>query len=295
FLVNVYKAQKREGEIALGSERLKIAVRPKDRALMLYGLGDRPVLIRNYRMIRKASVQKKNVSLELSVSELRQALGQDTQAVDAALGKIDTRTPVVATIDLGAFSTPDSRETVFPLLVRELYAARRQNAIFTLKGSANEVDVVLNEASKLYGDGQNFIYRQGEGLPEAFHDARRVIIAGASATERGDIKDERLLLVKNLERGELPNLKAILKTALFEARVEKLESTDPQFVRFLNAYRILLGNREISDVAEFIAVLDGNTRDLTVLQKYMIAPRPIAYDAVLRIYALMIKMAEQSA
>jgi hypothetical protein len=98
-----------------------------------------------------------------------------------------------------------------------------------------------------------------------------------------------------LEGGQLHDLKAILKTAIFEARIEKLESTDPQFVRFLNAYRVLLGKRDISDIPEFITVLEGQAKDLSVLQKYMIAPKPIAYDAVLRVYALMIKMAEQSA
>jgi hypothetical protein len=198
-------------------------------------------------------------------------------------------------VDLAVFRNENSGELVFPLLVRELTIARRLNAVVLLKGETREVEEVLSQAEAWYQKKQNFIFKKNEDIPEYYRSGKRVVIASADDEESRPGAGERYLYLKPLGADGLHNLQAIFKTAIFEARIENLETSDPRFVRFLHAYKILLGNREIADVSEFIEVLNGANKNLSAILKYAVPPKPISLNALFRVYELMKRMAEQAA
>jgi hypothetical protein len=288
FALEVYDAKKETGRIMLGPHRLKIEKNKQNGRLRIHGLGDEPIEVKNYRKNKKPMVT-------LSMTDLRQEFGQDVTAVNAALAEIDTSIPVVAEVDLAVFRNENSGELVFPLLVRELTIARRLNAVVLLKGETREVEEVLSQAEAWYQKKQNFIFKKNEDIPEYYRSGKRVVIASADDEESRPGAGERYLYLKPLGADGLHNLQAIFKTAIFEARIENLETSDPRFVRFLHAYKILLGNREIADVSEFIEVLNGANKNLSAILKYAVPPKPISLNALFRVYELMKRMAEQAA
>jgi len=295
FSLRVYDAKKEEGRIMLGDHRLKIEKNKQNGRLRIYGLGDEPVEVENYRENLAALRKNEKPTITLSMTDLRQELGQDVTAVDAALAEIDTTIPVVVEVDLAAFRGENSEELSFPLLIREFNIARKQNAVILIKGERGEIEEVLSRAESYYPGRQNFILSREADIPEYYRNGKRIAIVSADDDAFPAVEGGRYFYVKPLGADGLHNLRAIFKTALFEARIEKLETSDPRFERFLHAYQILLGSREIADVSEFIGVLKGANKNLSTILKYAVQPKPIPLNALVRVYELMKRMAEQAA
>ena len=265
------------------------------KTIEIFGL-EQPVKIKNWReFLTKMPSEGKKISV--SVSDLRQALGQEVSGIESSLGSQDESAPVVAGFDLRGYANVDF-DLVFGLLIREFRLAQKRNAAFVLENNKTLAQRIVQAANALYG-AQEFIFSSDEKLPSRFQHARRITVLSVNENEPVSTDpNRRYLLAKalknDLEKGELLNFRVVLDLAIFKARIERLETSDVEFMRFKDAYRKFL-DISIENEREFILFLQDKLFNPFIIDKYALSPKPIPIDRVIQIYRLMTKMAEQSA
>ncbi len=298
FVLKVYDAQRRTGQIAVGGELLDINVSADGRHLMVDGITQRPIKLR----IQKLSTPRKRApgSVEVLKSELlmqvQAVFNAQTSAVRNHLKQAPAAaaSPAVLEIYLDGLATREFEGPFTNLLVHELKALSDSSTRIILKGKAKRVGHVLRRARKLYRS-QEFVVGSEHHLPAEFRDpgvGRTAVVAGKADLAKLRPGQKRLIL-RRMTSGALPNLRAALATAAFEARTN-LGEFDARFDALRRAYEVLL-DRPIADASEFASVLAGLEQDPGKAWSYSIALHPVNVSILLQTYELLSRQVRQSA
>jgi hypothetical protein len=233
---------------------------------------------------------------KVSVSELRTQIGLNARAADDLLADhadILQKTPVAALLDLSLFDERTFESTIVPLLLLEtqkLYKEYKDTLRFILKGDKARINAIFREARKRDIPAGQFLLETEEDLPVSFQENKARFVNVTSSVSSQSQKG-RFVYVKPLGQNDVLDLAAVLKLAIVEAVVEPNTSAFDDFIRVFKYITRL----ELSDTQEFRDVIEGRLKDHNILAKYTITAQPIDIQYALRIYQLMIKMAEQAA
>jgi hypothetical protein len=280
----------------VGAEELEIEL--KEGVLIIHSPGRGLLVIQNYKRVATDRGAEGTATVQFSMSDLQLAIQRARRGVDSALSEAWQAlqgTKALVEIDLSSFDSGerDFEDFVAPLLVRDLRPGDLESARVLLKGTEDQKKRVSDEIRSFDPSLTRFVYFNESEIEADYKDVRRTVIGSSQARVLG----KRLLLVKKLERGDLPNFKGLLKTAIFQDRIsaEDFVVSSVYFRKFAEAYRILL-QKEIPDLSDLLAVLEGVETNQEKIRYFEIPPvLKLPLNVLLQGARLAIKMAAQAA
>ncbi|GEM_PF-2525735 len=293
FLVNVAKAVSiREGDIMLGEARLHIIINHE--ILLIEGLSEKPIEIKNYHLAALDKIAKAQITL--SMSELRQKLGLndlDTKELLREARPLLSKTRERLWVDLGIFNAPELRPYLVSLLLAKLHEIHRnyKNISVILEGA--DVPDVLKEANTLYPNEKLFVTDLSQ-VPEEFKgpEVKDATLMPARSTTA---HPGRRIYVDSLDKQSVLDLSRLIDVTIVAGIVDR-DLAGSFFQNFIQSYETLLGRTiRAEELDEFIEVLEGRALELKRILPFAAKPHRIDIQYTLRVYELMIKMAQQAA
>ncbi|OGW82100.1 MAG: hypothetical protein A3C47_07290 [Omnitrophica bacterium RIFCSPHIGHO2_02_FULL_51_18] len=295
FTLRVHEATGEEGRFWLDDTEIEVVEKKvgKRKLLFIYGVADKPLKIKDYRLILRNG--RKTGTLTLSLPELRQATSQELFSVKNVLVSQDTQTPVLIKLDVNTFKEEDLSVLGLPVLLSQLHLARKHlNAYFILEGDGKRTKII-HDAAPAYSE--DFIFTSEESIPESLGLAHMITLVSVEGdrvltpTPRG----ERRFL---WQHSDLAKLEVTLLLTSFLARIKNLEAGNKRFGDFLSAFNLVRqtsGHKpiEAKNIEEFVRVITSQSdRNISF---YAYLPKPTPQQYLINWYQLMRRMAEQAA
>jgi len=231
FARGLYDATKRTGFFALDASLFETEL-DRSRGLVVYGRdgGRLELALPAAAAPAAASLAAALPAAEapMTMSDVKMKLDQARKTADAfqtdpALDAVKA----AAVVDLDSLNPAERGfdEAIAPILAREMRAAREgtpwgRNARFLLAGDARAAARVMEELSKLYPKGQDFVVTDPAALGE--HGERTVRVTTPAGTRQ---TGRRHFYLETPGKGDVPDFRGSFKAALSIARLETLDAT----------------------------------------------------------------------
>jgi tetratricopeptide (TPR) repeat protein len=309
FTAAIFDATHKTGFLVVGKRVLEIQWDSQKRVLLLYGDGDKPIEISNYRQVI-VDRDKKQAEVSMTMSDFLRALnGAHFEMEKQWEGLFESflSAKVIEEIDLTQFTKDDwqLKEVVIPFFISELKRVSRKplgkNAKFVLK-VRQEFLSELNRQLETHGaDLKGLVFHNLEALYKAhsdYKDANRVLVVSFDGKNPLSLEAKKGLtyfVVRQHSRGDIPH-RGIIETPLLQGRLSASEWGDPLSSHskiLVEAYGKLL-RREISSEEVFVLwnLIKGKNASPEVLGRFAVGP---LIENFIQGARLARKMAEQSA
>jgi hypothetical protein len=299
FTARVFNAQKREGEIALDRTVVTIRQASKKGFLNIYVYGEllkSDVPYQSYEIPAGQGQMVVSSRAGISMTDLKQAIEKSETMIigdNRPLEKLDT-VKATGIIDLAALNAyPQQFDALTDVLIAKLHLAQNRgwgrNAVFLLNGPSGLQERVMKRAEALYA-GQNFIFSD-EALIDKSYLAHKAFLT--TPHSKAQFAAERYFFLEDMGEKDLPNLLPGIWGALTAARLNTLESSNPDFDTFRSTVQSILGiTFSAQDIQNFSMALRG---DRALAIRFALPPIVRSLDKWIQGARLAAQMAGQSA